>query len=258
MRDQSAEAHNAQRTVHNTMNENAKNGKLRHVLERLRTLSDGIDEPIYVVDLKTYEILFANNKTKQLFGGKITGRKCYKVFQNLNSPCPFCNNKHLLGKNHGKTKIREPQDQRNKRWYRCMDKAIKWPGDKYVRFGIAIDITEHKQLEEALRESEELFRSVAENSHNAIAILDDNFRIIYVNNEIEHLSGYSKEEVTGQNFRNFLDKAGLRFKIYTCVGKEEKMRLPTMNLKQLGRTVKKEILRLNPQLYETEMARCAL
>jgi len=182
-----------------------ENRQLKQELERLHVLTEGMDEVIYVSDPETYEILFANKKTKEIFGEKVLGKKCYKVFQKLNHPCPFCTNKRLFRKTSNKTQTRELQNHKNKRWYKCMDKAIKWPGGKYVRFGIAIDVTEQKKIEGALRESEELFRSIVENSHNCILIIDDNFRIMYANDEVTSLSGYSKEEIVGQDFRKFLD-----------------------------------------------------
>lgn len=180
--------------------------QLKKELERLRVLTDGIDEIIYVIDPDTYEVLFANKKTKELFGKKIIGKKCYEVFQNLNRPCPFCTKNHLFGETLEKTHIRGLQNKRNKRWYKCVNKAIKQSGGKYVQFGIAIDVTEQKEMEKALRESEQLFRSVVENSHDCILIIDDNFRIIYANDEAVRLSGYPKEEIIGQDFREFLDE----------------------------------------------------
>ncbi len=61
------------------------------------------------------------------------------------------------------------------------------------------------QAEEALRESEERFRSVVEHSHEGIFIVDDAFRIIYCNNELHQLVAYSRQEIMGQDFRKFLD-----------------------------------------------------
>ena len=180
--------------------------QLEQELERLRALTEGMDEIIYVSDPETYKILFVNKKTREIFGGKVLGKKCYEVFQKLNHPCPFCTNKHLFRKNSKKIRIRELQNHKNKQWYKCMDKAIKWPRGKYVRFGIAIDVTDRKRMEEALRENKDLFRSIVENSHNCILIIDDKFRIIYANDGAMSLSGYSKEEIVGQDFRKFLDE----------------------------------------------------
>jgi PAS domain S-box-containing protein len=180
--------------------------QLKKELERLRVLTDGIDEPIYVVDPDTYELLFANKKIKKTLGEKIIGEKCYKVFQNLDQPCPFCTNKYIFGRNIGKTYTWEFQNRKNKRWYRCVDKAIKWLEGKYVRYETAIDITDQKKMEGTLREREEFFRSVVENSHNGILIIDDNFRIIYANDEAARLGGYPKKEIIGYDFREFLDE----------------------------------------------------
>jgi len=69
-----------------------------------------------------------------------------------------------------------------------------------------IDITKQKRLEKILRENGKLYRSVVENSHDCILIVDDNFKIVYVNDEVQRLSGHSKREVLGQDFRKFLDE----------------------------------------------------
>ncbi|HEC77300.1 MAG TPA: PAS domain S-box protein [Thermoplasmatales archaeon] len=120
--------------------------------EQLLSIFEGIDEPIYVADPKTYEILYVNKALKELFGDKdIIGKKCYKIFQNLNEPCDFCTNDKILGKNFGKTYAWEWQNLANKRWYRCIDKGIKWPDGREVRFEIAIDITERKKAEEKMK-----------------------------------------------------------------------------------------------------------
>jgi len=67
-------------------------------------------------------------------------------------------------------------------------------------------LTERKQIDKAMRESEERFRSVVENSHDGILILDDAHKLIYVNDELTRILGYSREEIVGQDFRRFLDK----------------------------------------------------
>ncbi|HEC76018.1 MAG TPA: PAS domain S-box protein, partial [Thermoplasmatales archaeon] len=120
--------------------------------EQLLSIFEGIDEPIYVADPKTYEILYVNKALKELFGSKdIIGKKCYKIFQNLDKPCDFCTNDKILGNNFGKTYAGEWQNLANKRWYRCIDKGIKWPDGREVRFEIAIDITERKKAEEKMK-----------------------------------------------------------------------------------------------------------
>jgi PAS domain S-box-containing protein len=68
------------------------------------------------------------------------------------------------------------------------------------------DITERMRVEQIQRESEERFRSVVENSHTGIAIINDDYKLIYVNDELIHIQGYSKKEIIGQDIRNFVNQ----------------------------------------------------
>jgi PAS domain S-box-containing protein len=177
-----------------------------HNLNRMRMLTDGLDEQVYVIDPETYKILFANKKVKDAFRKTPTGRKCYEVFHNQTKPCPSCLNRQVLASNLSKALVREIQSSTNKRWYRCFGKTIIWANGKRVRYGIAVDITELKKMQESLKQSEELFRSVVENSHEGTLILDSNFRIVYANAQALRIGKYRRTEVFGHDFREFLDK----------------------------------------------------
>ena len=123
---------------------------MRKVNGEFLEIFDEIDAPVYVADPETYEILYANKAIKRFFGKKLVGKRCYQAFQNLDKPCPFCTNKYIFGENLGKTYIWDFQNKRNGRWYHCIDRAIKWHDGRYVRFEIAIDITDRKRFEERL------------------------------------------------------------------------------------------------------------
>jgi len=68
------------------------------------------------------------------------------------------------------------------------------------------DITEQRAAHEALRLGEERYRSVVENSQEAILIVDNNYRINYANRELGQLLGYPTEEIVGRDFREFVDE----------------------------------------------------
>jgi PAS domain S-box-containing protein len=120
--------------------------------QQLLSIFDSIDEPIYVADPESYELLYVNEAFKRLWGEGV-GRKCHEVLQGEDAPCVFCTNDKILGENVGRTYIWEFQNQTTGRWFRCIDKAVPWPDGRLVRYEMAIDITERKQSEQLLRQS---------------------------------------------------------------------------------------------------------
>jgi len=73
---------------------------------------------------------------------------------------------------------------------------------KQAILSIARDITERKQTQEALVDSEEKFRNLAEQSPNMVFV-NKKGRVVYANKKAEEIMGYSKEEFYSPNF-NFL------------------------------------------------------
>ena len=66
------------------------------------------------------------------------------------------------------------------------------------------DITDRKLAEEMLRESEEKYRSLVENSLAGIFTIDNAYHFIYVNDELCKILGYSEEQLLGMDFREVL------------------------------------------------------
>jgi PAS domain S-box-containing protein len=72
-------------------------------------------------------------------------------------------------------------------------------GGRGLLFSIVHDVSQRRRAEEALRESEEMFRSLAEESPNMIFI-NDFRRIVYVNRRCVEMMGYSREEFGAPGF----------------------------------------------------------
>ncbi|MFQ5709253.1 MAG: PAS domain S-box protein [bacterium] len=93
------------------------------------------------------------------------------------------------------------------RWLDFAAKQIEYEGKPAV-LGVASDITERKQAEEALHESEQKYRSltddVLDSSTGAIIILDVNFRVVWVNQMLQQFFGLRREEIVGKDNRQLL------------------------------------------------------
>jgi PAS domain S-box-containing protein len=62
----------------------------------------------------------------------------------------------------------------------------------------ARDITDQRQAEEALRQSEETYRTIFENTGTAMILVEEDMTIARINEEVVSLWGYSKEEIEGR------------------------------------------------------------
>lgn len=69
--------------------------------------------------------------------------------------------------------------------------------------GITRNIAKRKEAEQKLKESEEKYRTLFENSPNAVGLINTKGIVIQGNSNIEKIFGYKKEEFVGQNFRKF-------------------------------------------------------
>ena len=66
------------------------------------------------------------------------------------------------------------------------------------------DITERRQAQEALLESNEKFRAIGESASDAIVMIDNDGNVVYWNAAAQSTFGYSAEEVLGRNLHEFI------------------------------------------------------
>ena len=90
-------------------------------------------------------------------------------------------------------------------------------GNKTYNQGILVDITERRLAEEKLRKSEEKFRRIVETAGEGFLLMDENLRIVDVNDAYCKLLGYSREEIIG---KTPLDMATEEFKQFMMTNSE--------------------------------------
>ncbi len=130
---------------------------LQQAHERFTTVLDSVEAMIYVADMQTYEILFANRSMEKRFGSQIIGTPYWQTFEKGQiGPGTFYNNDQLVdakGEPVG-TIIREFQNSAGL-WFYAQERAIRWTDGRWVRLEVATDITEQKRVAEALQTAKE-------------------------------------------------------------------------------------------------------
>ena len=74
---------------------------------------------------------------------------------------------------------------------------FNFSGKDYI-IGNWVDVTRVKKLEQALRESEEFYRTLVEDSLTPVYLLQDGV-MVYVNKAFEEVTGYKREEIVGRS-----------------------------------------------------------
>ncbi len=172
------------------------------VAERAQLLSvfDSLDEIIYVSDPETYEILYVNQAVRNTLQKELVGGICYKEFQGLESPCEFCTNKIILKKKPAPHRW-EHHNLALGRDYKIVDRIIKWPDGRDVRFEFAQNTTEHKKVLEELQVRKNLFTNSFKSSSTGMVMTRMNGHFLLVNTAFCKMLGYSNAELQKKTLR---------------------------------------------------------
>ncbi|MCA1916452.1 PAS domain S-box protein [Methanospirillum hungatei] len=169
-------------------------------IEELILVFETLDIVIYVVDLESHELIYENQKAKDLFGDMV-GKPCYEVLQKgQTSPCSFCTNRQLTdSKGPLGTHVWERKNPIDGRWYECHARAIPWTNGRLVRLEMAVDISGRKHAEEILLQNEERYRQISslmsDFAFSCVRYPDGMFHIDWMAGAVEQITGYTIDEL---------------------------------------------------------------
>jgi len=165
--------------------------------ENLQALLNATTETAHLVD-PTGTILAANEITASRLGksaDEIIGTCIYDLF-----PPEVAKSRWALLDEVIRTKCPiHHEDVRHGRIYDLHLYPVLDKAGVVSRIAIyACDITDQKQAEEALRQSEEIYRTIFENTGTATILVENDMTISRINDETVRLWGYTKEELEGR------------------------------------------------------------
>jgi|WetSurMetagenome_2_1015567.scaffolds.fasta_scaffold06344_3 two-component system, cell cycle sensor histidine kinase and response regulator CckA len=106
----------------------------------------------------------------------------------------------LRGEKEYQVEYRVPQSDGTVGWIEAVGTLQRDARGTPTRIlGIARNITEHKRMDEALRQSEERFKRLVQNSNDIITLMDEKGFQTSISGPLERVTGYKPEELTGKN-----------------------------------------------------------
>jgi len=197
---------------------------LREVEEKCQAIIDNIEDGYYEVDLEGHFTDFndamtriAGRSRQELMGmnardimDKFHGEQAFKVFEKVYYT-------EMAAKAVDWELIRKSGSKR------IVEVSVSLKRDQDSRplgfLGIARDITHRRFIEQALKESEEKYRTIIENIEDGYYEVDLAGNFTFFNTALEKITGYSRNELMGMNNRIIMDEynAGLVYKVFQNV-----------------------------------------
>jgi PAS domain S-box-containing protein len=180
---------------------------VRESEERYRALVEGAGTPITTFDTEG-SIIVMNETSAKYFGGAakdFLGKTMHALFPDV-ADALLERNKRII-----ETGVVEEHEDllalpTGNRWFLSSLQPIARPdGDIYAVQVISYDITNRKDMEKTLRDSEEKLRFMFESMGDAIVVVDIAGNITEMNEQLLGMSGYeSRDEVLGMNAFDFV------------------------------------------------------
>ncbi|MHA1149706.1 MAG: PAS domain-containing sensor histidine kinase [Promethearchaeota archaeon] len=187
------------------LQESIRNSKLNSELMDL--ILDNIPALIFTKD-KNNSLLYVNKyfaDAHDLKKSELKGKNLFDIYPKDQAEAYWKDDLEVIKSKKPKAFIIEPwKTKEGNKWVSTSKIPLRdSKGEIFGVLGVSLDITEQKLVEDELKESEERYRTLFEDSPLSIVILDMKGRFIDCNPAQEQMYGRKKEELLGKHFNDF-------------------------------------------------------
>jgi PAS domain S-box-containing protein len=163
---------------------------LRESEEKHRAIVTAFDGFLYACG-GDYRIKYMNQRLIDAVGGDFTGELCFRGLHGLDSICPWCVNDRVFA---GETVRWEHFSKKLGSWLYIVNAPFRMADGGMAKLSMMHDISERKKAEEALKESEERYRIVADNTYDWEFWIGPDGRSRYQSPSCLRITGHSMDE----------------------------------------------------------------
>ncbi len=168
---------------------------LRESEQKYRAIMETTLDAVYICS-PNFKIEYMNPAMIEQIGRDATGEDCYNSLHGLEGKCSWCMHHRVQDGEYVDQTIISP---RSKRSFHVSHAPLRNKDGSISKMAVFRDITELKQSEKMLKESENKFRAFAEQSLAGVYLIQDgDFK--YVNPKFVDMFGYTKDEYLEQMF----------------------------------------------------------
>ena len=168
--------------------------------ERYRAILQQVSDCIALIDVETKRYVETNKAFRELLGyslEELSGMSLYDIVEY--DPVVIDDNTNRILQN-GSYFVGERQYRHKDGFLVDVEVSVNVVsyGEKKLLCNVIRDITERKQAEKALRDSEDKYRAIFDTTGTATIIIEKDTTISLANTEFEKLSGHTREEIEGK------------------------------------------------------------
>ncbi len=168
-------------------------------------IMDSITDPMVYFEGPDLAVRWANKPAMNIAGmsnDQYAGLKCHKMYWGIDEPCEYCPALKTFetGAKHEVQIFTADGIYRHLKSYPVKDAG----GGLLGVIEIASDITSIKQAEERILKSEEKYRSILDAIEDGYYEVDLAGNLVFFNDALCRILGYSRDELTGMNNRYFM------------------------------------------------------